>query len=203
MVNHMQAERESMKKGALRMKRMGIVTVAILASLAIAVVTLASSEEAASESSVSFVSANQYIGMDVTNMQGEKIGKIRDLMLDRQTGQVGYAILAKGGVLGVKAKEIAVPFNLFRAEENAASLELTVDEGKLAEVPVRTESMTDQEYGQTIHEFYGQAPYWEHSGMEQHQPEMQIHEKAFDEKMEDIQEKAREGVLEYQKKLDY
>lgn len=184
------------------MKRIGIVMMVILASLAIAVASFASSEEAAMESPVSFVSAHQFIGMDVTNMNGEKIGKIRDLMLDRQTGQVGYAILGKGGILGVQEKEIAVPFNLFRSEAESKTLMLTVDESKLADVPARTADMTDQEYGRTIHEHYGQAPYWEHSGMEQHMPEVEQQEKSFGEKMEEIQEKAREGVIEYQKKLE-
>jgi len=185
------------------MKRIGIATMAILASLAISVVSFASSEKAATERTVSFVSAKQFIGMDVTNMHGEKIGNIRDLMLDRQTGQVGYAILGKGGVLGVKEREVAVPFNLFSSKAESKSLELTVDESKLANAPARTAEMTDQEYGRTIHEFYGQAPYWEHSGMEQHQPEVELHEKSYGEKMEDIQEKAREGVIEYKKKLEH
>ncbi len=184
------------------MKRIGFVTMAIMAALAVSVISFASSDEAASEGPVSFVSANQFIGMEVTNMHGDNIGKIRDLMLDRQTGQVGYAILGKGGILGVKEKGIAVPFNLFRAEEGSAALQLTVDEGKLADAPVRAEGMTDQEFGQTVHEFYGQAPYWEHSGAEQHQPELESHEESYSEKMEEIQEKAREGVLEYQKKLE-
>ena len=182
------------------MKRIGVATMAILATLAISVVSFASSEEAAMERPVSFVSANQFIGMDVTNTQGEKIGKIRDLMLDRQTGQVGYAILGKGGIMGVKENEVAVPFNLLRSDAESASLALTVDESKLAAAPARTAGMTDQEYGRTVHEFYGQAPYWEHSGIEQLQPEI---EQSYGEKLEGIQKKAGEGVIDLQKKLEF
>ncbi len=181
------------------MKRIGITTMAIVAALAISSVSFASSEEVATTSSVSFVSANQFIGMDVTNMNGEKIGKIRDLMLDRQTGQAEYALLGQGGIMGVKEKEIAVPFNLFKSDAQSKTLSLTVDESKLAAVPARTPDMTDQDYGRTVHEFYGQAPYWEHSGQELQHPEL---EQSYDEKLEEIQEKAREDVMEHQKYLE-
>src|SRR5436853_7943612 len=44
--------------------------------------------------------ASKVAGMDVRNPANEKLGDIQDLMLEQETGTVGYAVLAFGGFLG-------------------------------------------------------------------------------------------------------
>src|SRR4051812_44846085 len=43
-------------------------------------------------------------GEDVYNSQGEKLGDIKEFMLDMNTGQVAYAVLSYGGFLGLGEK---------------------------------------------------------------------------------------------------
>jgi|GEM_PF-276553 len=60
--------------------------------------------------------ASDLDGMEVRNAQNEDLGTIDDLVIDLQTGQVRYAALQSGGVLGVGGSLYAVPWNAFRLQ---------------------------------------------------------------------------------------
>ena len=47
------------------------------------------------------IGANKVEGADVFNAGGDRVGSIHDLMIDKQSGQVAYAIMSFGGFLGV------------------------------------------------------------------------------------------------------
>ena len=49
-------------------------------------------------------------GMEVRNAQNEKLGEIKELVVDLESGQVKYAALSFGGVLGIGDKLFAVPW---------------------------------------------------------------------------------------------
>jgi len=54
--------------------------------------------------------ADTLMGEDVYNRQEEDLGDIKEIMLDMQTGQIAYAVLSFGGVLGMGDKLFAVPW---------------------------------------------------------------------------------------------
>ena len=45
--------------------------------------------------------ASDLIGMEVKNYQGEKLGKVDDLVLDVETGRIVQVILSTGGIIGI------------------------------------------------------------------------------------------------------
>ena len=49
------------------------------------------------------IAADKVQGTDVFNTGGDRLGSIHDLMIDKQTGQVAYAIMSFGGFLGIAA----------------------------------------------------------------------------------------------------
>jgi sporulation protein YlmC with PRC-barrel domain len=55
-------------------------------------------------------------GMDVYNLEGEHVGKIDELVIDIEKGQVVYAALSVGGFLGVGDKLFAIPWREFTME---------------------------------------------------------------------------------------
>jgi sporulation protein YlmC with PRC-barrel domain len=55
--------------------------------------------------------ANSLIGASVKNQKGENLGKIDELVIDPQQAQITTAIIAMGGVLGIGAKTVAVPWS--------------------------------------------------------------------------------------------
>lgn len=67
--------------------------------------------------------ASKVMDMDVRNAAGEKLGDVDDLVIDVHAGQVRYAALSYGGVLGVGDKLFAVPWNAFKLHHDASEEE--------------------------------------------------------------------------------
>jgi sporulation protein YlmC with PRC-barrel domain len=74
--------------------------------------------------------SSRLIGQDVINQQGEKLGKIRNLAIG-SNGQVTYAVLGVGGIVGVGEKDIAVPFNQLQISSDQTRITLNVSKDKV------------------------------------------------------------------------
>ncbi len=59
----------------------------------------------------SFERASQLIGKSVVNENDETLGKIDDVILDKQ-GRADFVILSHGGLLGIGDKLVAIPWNM-------------------------------------------------------------------------------------------
>ncbi|ACB74416.1 PRC-barrel domain-containing protein [Opitutus terrae] len=59
-------------------------------------------------------SAQKLIGQDVRNPAGEGLGQVKDLVIDARAGQLVYALVSSGGLLGVGERIRAVPFAAFK-----------------------------------------------------------------------------------------
>jgi sporulation protein YlmC with PRC-barrel domain len=110
------------------------------------------------------LSASTIIGDDIYNPQGEKLGNIKELMLDLGTGQLAYAVLSFGGFLGLGDKLFAVPFEALRLDPENEHFVLNVTKERLEQAPGFDKddwpSTGDRTWGRGIHEFYGFEPYW-------------------------------------------
>jgi sporulation protein YlmC with PRC-barrel domain len=110
------------------------------------------------------LSASSIIGDDVQNAQGEKLGNIKELMLDLDTGHVAYAVLSFGGFLGMGDKLFAVPFQALKLNPERENFTLDVPKERLEQAPGFDKdnwpSAGDRVWGQEIHTYYGYEPYW-------------------------------------------
>lgn len=112
-------------------------------------------------------------GITVQNAQGEKVGKISEVLVDLQAGQIGYAVVSSGGILGMGEEKYIVPFRALKAGEGDNMI-LDIPADRLKQAPKGSvEQAFSREQGREIHQFYGVAPYWEESGKksEQRTPE--------------------------------
>lgn len=62
------------------------------------------------------LSATSIIGDDVVNLQDENLGKIKELMIDLNSGKVNYAVLEFGTFLGMGGKLFAVPLTAMQVD---------------------------------------------------------------------------------------
>ena len=110
------------------------------------------------------LSAKTFEGAAVVNLQEEDVGKVSHIMIDMQGGQIAYAVVSIGGLLGVGSKLYAIPWAAltFDAQNNRFSLDL--DKERLENAPGFDKdhwpSMTDIAWGTGIHDYYGQRNYW-------------------------------------------
>ena len=106
--------------------------------------------------------ADTLIGDGVVNAAEEDLGDIKEIMLDMQTGQVAYAVLAFGGFLGVGEKLFAVPWQALHLDTVNKRFVLNVDKDRLKSAPGFDKDawpdMSDMNWASGIHSFYGTDP---------------------------------------------
>ncbi|TGW07672.1 PRC-barrel domain containing protein, partial [Mesorhizobium sp. M2D.F.Ca.ET.145.01.1.1] len=56
------------------------------------------------------IAASRVIGTTVYNTQGDSIGSIEDVMLDKTSNGIMFAVIGFGGFLGVGEKYHAIPW---------------------------------------------------------------------------------------------
>lgn len=107
--------------------------------------------------------ADTLIGDSVVNAAEEDLGDIKEIMLDMQTGQVAYAVLAFGGFLGMGEKLFAVPWQALHLDTVNHRFVLNVDKERLKNAPGFDKDawpdMSDVTWASGIHSFYGTDPH--------------------------------------------
>jgi len=110
----------------------------------------------------SLMGADTLIGDSVVNAAEEDLGDIKEIMLDMQTGQVAYAVLAFGGFLGMGEKLFAVPWQALHLDTVNKRFVLNLDKDRLKTAPGFDKDawpdMSDLSWASGIHSFYGTDP---------------------------------------------
>ena len=121
--------------------------------------------DVATDETGSLISASKVEGTTVYNRQGENLGHVYDVMIDKRSGQVAYAIMSFGGFLGMGDKLFAVPWSALTLDMETKSFILNVDKERLKNAPGFEKDdwpdMGAPEFGTRVHSFYNVTPYWE------------------------------------------
>lgn len=103
------------------------------------------------------VKASKLIGMKVENDQGERLGKIDDLIIDSNYN-VKFAVISHGGALGVAQKRIAVPMNELNCSPDR-TIRLSATKEQLRDASRTPPSdwmvVSGQEWNSNIDGYYG------------------------------------------------
>jgi sporulation protein YlmC with PRC-barrel domain len=109
--------------------------------------------------------AGTLIGNEVYNPEEEHLGEIREIMIETATGDVAYAVLSFGGLLGMGDKLFAVPWNALKLDTHNKCFILDEDKDSLKNAPGFDKDawprMADRQWGSAVHDYYGVRPYWE------------------------------------------
>jgi sporulation protein YlmC with PRC-barrel domain len=81
------------------------------------------------------LSASTLTGDEVTNRTGDKLGHIKDLVIDTQTGQIQYAVMSTGGFLGLGDRLFALPWKVLDLDPEQHSFILDVGVERLKKAP--------------------------------------------------------------------
>jgi sporulation protein YlmC with PRC-barrel domain len=94
--------------------------------------------ESGSPSLGKLVDAGKLDGRDVKNLQGQDLGKIKQVLIDPQSGRVRYGVLQVDKAWSLNNPEIAVPFGAFkitRTANNDFTIQLDATKEKLEKAP--------------------------------------------------------------------
>jgi sporulation protein YlmC with PRC-barrel domain len=76
------------------------------------------------------VLASNIIGANVKNAAGENVGKIDELVIDPQDARIKAAVVSVGGLLGIGAKSVAVPWDKVKVGSDADRDTVVIAMGK-------------------------------------------------------------------------
>ena len=79
--------------------------------------------------------ASDVLGMTVKNNQGEKLGKVENMLVDLSSGRIVAVVVSSGGFLGMGDELSAVPPTSFRFNEERDGLRLDVSKETLSSAP--------------------------------------------------------------------
>jgi sporulation protein YlmC with PRC-barrel domain len=105
----------------------------------------------------SVISSDKVEGTTVYNPAGEKLGSIDDLMIDRQTGQVRYAVLEFGGFLGLGTDRYPIPWSMLKYDDGRSGYIVPLDKMRLEKAPKYSDERVptyDTAYGQSVNSYY-------------------------------------------------
>ena len=103
------------------------------------------------------ISSDKVEGTSVYNDAGDKLGSIDDLMIDKRTGQVRYAVMKFGGFLGVDTDRHPIPWMLQYDTQKDGYI-VPLDKAKLEKAPkYQYEKVPayDTTYGKRVNGYYG------------------------------------------------
>jgi len=117
-----------------------------------------------SEETGALISANKVEGTTVVNPAGEKLGSIEEIMIDKRSGKVAYAVMSFGGFLGIGDRHHPLPWGVLKYDTNLNGYVVNLDKRVLEQAPMYGSDeridLADEAYGKKIHDYYKVPPYW-------------------------------------------
>ena len=104
------------------------------------------------------ISSDRVEGTAVYNASGDKLGSIDDLMIDKVTGQVNYAVMEFGGFLGMGTDRYPLPWKALKYDTRYDGYVVPIDKAMLDKAPrypADDAPTYDTTYGQQVNRYYG------------------------------------------------
>jgi PRC-barrel domain protein len=120
--------------------------------------------ETAARETTTLIAADKVQGTPVYNGADEHLGAIHDVMIDKKSGNVAYAIMSFGGFLGIGNSYHPLPWSVLKYDTSRAGYVVNLDRRQLEGAPAypvgTTPAWGDRNYEASIHDYYGVGPYW-------------------------------------------
>jgi sporulation protein YlmC with PRC-barrel domain len=137
---------------------------AITVFLGFAVASMSAQTQTTASTNTSYIQTSKFIGQKVKSTQGDEIGTVKDIVLDRNTGCLAYTVVSTtGGGGGTQVsgggKMVAVPWAVYSPSGDLNVLTVTVDRDRIYNAPVfdyaRIEEDSRPDYINNVYSYYG------------------------------------------------
>ena len=110
------------------------------------------------------IASDKVEGTPVRRPNGEKIGTITRVMIDKRSGKVAYAVMSFGGLMGLGEGYYTLPWGVLKYDTELDAYALDMTEEQLRAAPQRTAEGADasfnREWEEHVHRYYNATPYW-------------------------------------------
>jgi sporulation protein YlmC with PRC-barrel domain len=111
------------------------------------------------------IRAKKVIGTSVKDTSGRKIGEIEDVVLDKQTNSIMFAVVGFGGFLGVAEKFHPLPWSVLDYNEADGAYVVPYSKSQLEAAPAGSIDELTREGGVGVrnrtYDYYKAPRYWE------------------------------------------
>lgn len=110
------------------------------------------------------IASDKVEGTNVYRSNGDHIGHIERVMIDKRSGKVAYAVMNFGGFLGIGEESYPLPWSVLTYNERLGGYEVNIGEEQLRGAPHYARGSdydwTDREAGRRVYDYWGVTPYW-------------------------------------------
>jgi sporulation protein YlmC with PRC-barrel domain len=108
-----------------------------------------------------YVETSKIVGTKVRTAQGDEIGVVKDVVIDRGTGCMAYTVLSTGGTgtQVTQTKMVAVPWTVYTTTSEPGALVVNIDRDRIYNAPVfdyaRINEYATSGYINNVYSYYG------------------------------------------------
>ena len=110
------------------------------------------------------ISSRRVEGTNVFDAEGRKLGTVHSVMINKRSGQVAYALLSFGGVLGVGSHIYPIPWEALDYDVDLDGYRVEMSRHQLQHAPRMslddTDRPIDREHAEEVRSYYGAMPWW-------------------------------------------
>ena len=118
-----------------------------------------SSDTFATDETDRLIASSKVEGTAVYNRQGERLGTVKNFMVDKRSGQVAYAVMSFGGFLGMGQSYHPLPWKVLTYDTGKGGYVVDLSKDQLQNAPSyaasETPNWSDPGYGRRIDDYYG------------------------------------------------
>jgi sporulation protein YlmC with PRC-barrel domain len=115
----------------------------------------------------SAIRAKKVLGTKVTDPSGKKIGEIEDVVLDKQSNSILFAVVGFGGFLGMAEKYHPLPWASLDYDEARGAYMVSYTKEQLQAAPAGSIDELTRDDGmqlrERVYDYYKAPRYWERS----------------------------------------
>jgi len=111
------------------------------------------------------IAAQKVQGTSVYNPALEKLGTVEDIMIDKASGRIAYAVLSFGGFLGIGDRFYPLPWEKLNYNTEFGGYVIDIDRSTLEGAPSYTDEKAaawdNDDWGRHVYAHYGVPPFWD------------------------------------------
>lgn len=123
-----------------------------------------SSENISARETAGLIGSDKVEGTAVYRSNGDRVGTIDRLMIDKLSGKVAYAVMSFGGFLGIGDDHYPIPWSLLTYNTNLGGYEVNISDAQLRGAPrfntAEEWDRYDRDRETALYSYYGVTPYW-------------------------------------------
>ncbi len=110
------------------------------------------------------IRAKKVIGTNVKDPAGKKIGEVEDVMLDKESNNIMYAVVGFGGFLGMAEKYHPIPWSALEFDEDEDAYVVNYTREQLESAPaasIEDLARDDGQFRERSYSYYKEPRYWD------------------------------------------